>query len=147
MAGTNLVMVGVNHKSTPIDLRERLAFTPGKIEDSTEKLSNFPEIDENLIISTCNRVEIYAVASKPIFDVLEAFLAEIQGVSPDEFVEHSYQLVNEEVVEHLLHVAAGLDSVVLGEPQILGQVTDAYSASRRHGTSGGCRHRPGHAGS
>ena len=60
MAESNLVIVGVNHRTTPVELREKLAFTRGNIEESTEKLGRFPEIDENLIISTCNRVEIYA---------------------------------------------------------------------------------------
>lgn len=60
MAESNLVIVGVNHKTTPVELREKLAFTKGNIEESTEKLGSFPEVDENLIISTCNRVEIYA---------------------------------------------------------------------------------------
>jgi len=63
MAESNLVIVGVNHKTTPVELREKLAFTRGNIEESTEKLGSFPEIDENLIISTCNRVEIYARVS------------------------------------------------------------------------------------
>lgn len=89
-----------------------------------------------VILSTCNRVEIYAVATQPIFNTLKTFLAEVQGVPVSSFAQALYRLLDQDVIKHLLRVVAGLDSVVLGEPQILGQVTKAYSAARKHGTAG-----------
>lgn len=93
-------------------------------------------IREIVILSTCNRVEIYAVSSVSIFNNLEYFLSETQNVPLSEFSRSSYRLLDEDAVKHLLQVAAGLDSAVIGEPQILGQVADAYSTARKHGTSG-----------
>jgi glutamyl-tRNA reductase len=89
-----------------------------------------------VILSTCNRVELYAVSAGPGFAPLEAFLSETQNIPATVFSSQLYRHQDEAAVKHLLGVAAGLDSVVLGEPQILGQVTDAYSVARRHGTTG-----------
>jgi glutamyl-tRNA reductase len=89
-----------------------------------------------VILSTCNRVELYAVTVGPSFAQLETFLADIQDIHLSKISTALYHLLDEEAVSHLLNVAAGLDSVVLGEPQILGQVTDAYAAARRVRSTG-----------
>jgi len=94
------------------------------------------EIRELVILSTCNRVELYAAAASVRFDTLETFLSETQNIPLADISPLLYRFQGKDTIQHLLNVAAGLDSVVLGEPQILGQVTDAYSAARRHGTAG-----------
>jgi glutamyl-tRNA reductase len=94
------------------------------------------EIENIIILSTCNRVELYAIGTLPIFDKLEAFLSETQNIPTSEFSSKLYKLLDEDAVQHLLDVAAGLDSMVIGEPQILGQVTEAYAVARKHGTIG-----------
>lgn len=133
--------IGLNHQTASVTIRERLAFTPTRLEISLARLgcgngSSSHQIRELVILSTCNRVEIYAVTADTGFNSLEAFLSETQNFPIQDFSAHIYRLSDEMAVKHLLDVAAGLDSVVIGEPQILGQVTDAYSSARRHGTAG-----------
>ena len=132
MAAPNLVLVGVNHKSTPVEIRERLAFTRGKIESSQERLVLYPEIIENLILSTCNRVEIYARVgdSNKGLQRLKEFISDYHDIPVSELEKYFYCYRDEEAVEHLFRVSSSLDSMVLGEAQILGQVKDAYSVAR-----------------
>jgi glutamyl-tRNA reductase len=137
----HILCLGLNHQTASVTLREQLAFTPTRLEISLARLGcgtgeGFHQIREMVILSTCNRVELYAVTTNPSFDPLEAFLSETQNVPIFDFSSHVYRLNDDVAVKHLLDVAAGLDSIVIGEPQILGQVTDAYSAARQHGTSG-----------
>ncbi len=137
----HILCLGLNHQSASVALREQLAFSPHCLEASLARLgcgndSCLNDISELVILSTCNRVELYAATTRVCFDTLEAFLSETQHIPLAEISSHLYYLQGEDAVQHLLNVAAGLDSVVLGEPQILGQVTDAYSAARRHGTAG-----------
>ncbi len=138
MAESNLVLVGVNHKSTPVELREKLAFTSGAIEESTEKLCAFPEINENLIISTCNRVEIYARVNDVDGGILrlKKFLSEYHQIPIERLEQHFYTYKEQETVEHLFRVSSSLDSMVVGESQILGQVKDAYSLAKSLRTTG-----------
>ncbi len=137
----HILCLGLNHNTANVELRECLAFTPHRLEAGLARLgcgddSSWSGIKELAILSTCNRVELYAVATEPIFDTLEAFVSETQNYPKSGFLGALYRLQDTEAVHHLLQVAAGLDSIVLGEPQILGQVTDAYAAARRHGTAG-----------
>jgi len=138
MAESKLIVVGVNHKSTPVELRERLAFTHGKIEDSTERLGEFPEILESLIISTCNRVEIYA-RGENVDDgirLLKQFICEYHGINIEQLDKHFYSYREEKTVEHLFRVSSSLDSMVVGEAQILGQVKEAYQLAKSLGATG-----------
>lgn len=138
MAEPNLVIVGVNHKTTPVEIREQLAFTRGKLEDSIEKLVSFPEITENIIVSTCNRVEIYARVKdvdKGIL-LLKRFICDYHGLALEELDPHFYCYKNQETIEHLFRVSSSLDSMVLGESQILGQVKDAYNLARSMRSTG-----------
>lgn len=133
--------LGLNHETSTIHLREQLYFSEDQIAPALARYGCGPQkytspISELVILSTCNRVELYAVASSLAFDELEQFLAEAQNIPRQNFSEHLYHLTNEEAVEHLLRVAAGLDSQVLGEPQILGQVTRALELARSQGTTG-----------
>ncbi|MCK4900924.1 MAG: glutamyl-tRNA reductase, partial [Anaerolineales bacterium] len=133
--------LGLNHNSASVALRELLAFTPHRLDAALARIGcgNDPawcNLRELVILSTCNRVELYTVTVGLSFDQLEAFLADVQDIHLSELSTALYHLMDEEAVSHLLNVAAGLDSVVLGEPQILGQVTDAYTAARRNNSAG-----------
>ena len=132
MAEVNLILVGVNHKTTPVEIREKLAFTKGKIEESVDRLFNFPDIIEHTILSTCNRVEIYARANcqDSAIKAIKQFICDYHEVSPVELEDYFYSYRNEEAVEHLFRVSSSLDSMILGEAQILGQVKDAYSLAK-----------------
>ena len=137
----HLLCLGLNHHTASVGLREQLVFTPHRLEASLARLGCGQEyttnqIRELVILSTCNRVELYAATTTPFFEALESFLSETQNIPVSEFSQFLYRLQDEDAVRHLLGVAAGLDSVVLGEPQILGQVTDAYAVARRHGSVG-----------
>ena len=132
MAEVNLILVGVNHKTTPVEIREKLAFTKGKIEESVDRLFNFPDIIEHTILSTCNRVEIYARANcqDSAIKSIKQFICDFHGLSLLELEDHFYSYRNKEAVEHLFRVSSSLDSMILGEAQILGQVKEAYSLAR-----------------
>jgi len=132
MSDVNLILVGVNHKTTPVEIREKLAFTKGKIEESVDLIFNFPEIIEHTILSTCNRVEIYARANcqDSAINSIKQFICDFHGLSFLELEDHFYSYRNEQAVEHLFRVSSSLDSMVLGEAQILGQVKDAYSLAK-----------------
>ena len=137
----NIYCLGINHKNTSVNLRERLAFPKERVETALARLGcgdrkALEPLQEMVILSTCNRVEIYATAIRPAFDVLEKFMAETSNVSAHEFSSFVYRLADEDAAAHLMRVAAGLDSMVLGEPQILGQVADALSHARSQGTAG-----------
>ena len=132
MAEVNLILVGVNHKTTPVEIREKLAFTKGKIEESVDHLFNFPDIIEHTILSTCNRVEIYARANcqDSAIKSIKQFICDFHELSLVELEGHFYSYRNKEAVEHLFRVSSSLDSMILGEAQILGQVKEAYSLAR-----------------
>lgn len=133
--------LGLNHRTASLNLRERLSFQEDRLK---AVLSDFgcgqgckPEsVSEMAILSTCNRVELYAVSSCPDSESLVGFLEQTQGIAAAEFRPHLYHLLDEEASTHLFRVAAGLDSLVLGEPQILGQVTAAFEAARDQGAAG-----------
>lgn len=130
--------LGINHHTADVEIREKLAFGASQISDFWSLLleRTAGAINELVILSTCNRVEIYAVAPHSIFSDLEQNLLRCRKIEY-EFVKNLfYRFVDEQVVSHLLRVAAGLDSMVLGEPQILGQVKDAYQISLQTNASG-----------
>lgn len=133
--------LGISHQTAPVTIRERLAFSNHQVESILARIgcgghSCESPIRELVILSTCNRVELYAVAGQPVFAEMEQLVAESHNLAFSEIRSHFYYHETEAAITHLLAVAAGLDSLVLGEPQILGQVTDAYSLARRHGTAG-----------
>ncbi len=131
--------IGLSHTSAPVYLRERLAFSVEQIRASLSRLNHghlSGNMTEMVILSTCNRVEIYAVSVQEIFPELEIFLSEAHDVTRNEFISHLYYHKDENAARHLFNVAAGLDSLVIGEPQILGQVVHALELARGTGTSG-----------
>jgi glutamyl-tRNA reductase len=123
--------LGINHHTADICTREKLAFQANQVGEFWNSLVDQPEHQarELVILSTCNRVEIYAVANQPIFVELENTLIDYRDLKMEKIEHLFYRLVDEQVIAHLLRVSAGLDSMVLGESQILGQVTEAYKAA------------------
>ena len=131
--------LGINHNTAGVSLREALAFTEDQTRASLVRLGHQKKetpINEMVIISTCNRVEIYAVTKKKTTTELEDFLIDTQAITRDEIKKHSYNYCDLDAVQHLFKVSAGLDSLVLGEPQILGQVTHAFELARGQGAIG-----------
>jgi glutamyl-tRNA reductase len=141
----SIVLVGLNHKTAPVEVRERLAFTDEACADSLRALVDGEVVREGLIVSTCNRVEILAEAPGPngpdAAARLSRFLSETRSVPPDIFGAHLYTHADEAAVRHLFRVASSLDSMVVGEPQVLGQVRHAYSLAVEAGTAGRVLHR------
>ncbi|MCJ7433915.1 MAG: glutamyl-tRNA reductase [Anaerolineales bacterium] len=135
----HILSIGLSHTSAPVNLRERVIFGEEQIRTSLSRL-NCGHLSGNMaemvILSTCNRIEIYAVSSQDIFTELETFLSEARGVNRDEFTPHLYHHKDVDAARHLFNVAAGLDSLVVGEPQILGQVTHALELARGQNTAG-----------
>jgi glutamyl-tRNA reductase len=134
----NLVLLGINHNTAPIEVRERLAIPVGRLADATRTLIHQPGIRECLILSTCNRVEIVtmqddATAAENNKADLLRFLHEYFSVPPQTLRPHLYEFREREAVRHLFRVASSLDSMVVGEPQILGQVKESYTIAREVG--------------
>ena len=130
-----LWVTGLNHRSAPVEVRERLAFGESAISDALTGLSERPGVKEGLILSTCNRVEV-AVAVSDESDArfsVETFLAERQGLALSWLQPYLYGFEGKEAVRHLFRVAASLDSMVIGEPQILGQLKAAYAVAKSGG--------------
>jgi len=140
---TNLLLMGLNHRSAPVEVREQLAFSNSVLESALPRLVDSETVREGAILSTCNRVEVIACTTNPdaAAEKIKTFLAEEQRVARSLFEKHLYTLAGKEAVNHLFRVAASLDSMVVGEPQILGQVKDAYAASSALGTLGVVLHR------
>jgi len=127
-----LLLLGMNHTTAPLELRERLAFGAQQRHEALRQFTARFQKCELVVLSTCNRVELYAsrpVHERPREEELIEFVAECHSLTPAEFAGHLYHKVNRDVVDHLFHVASSLDSMVLGETQILGQVREAYAAS------------------
>lgn len=135
----DLIVLGINHKTAPVEVREKLSFTAKPIIEVNRLLKERALLGENLILSTCNRVEIYAAVKKGDTDSLnriKSFLGEYHKINISEFENRFYTHKNEGVIEHLFKVASGLDSMVIGEMEILGQVKHAYHDARQSHTTG-----------
>jgi glutamyl-tRNA reductase len=140
MAGANidLLLVGVSHKTAPVAVRERLAVEPEAVAAALAELTALAAVREAAMISTCNRVELYVAADDAdrAATGLGEVLARRAGVAVADLAEHLYQHRDAAAVRHLFRVASSLDSLVVGEPQILGQTKQAYEAAVQHGTAG-----------
>ncbi|MGQ0604075.1 MAG: glutamyl-tRNA reductase [Anaerolineales bacterium] len=137
----HLLCLGLSHHTTPVELRERLNYSRLALEAvlarfGYEQATRPAHVTELVILSTCNRLELYAVAQTEQCDALAEFLSESSGVPRADFEAHLYWHIQAEAVGHLGRVAAGLDSMILGEPQILGQVVEAYEAALGQGAVG-----------
>lgn len=127
----HLFLLGVSHRTAPVDLRERLDFSSRDLGAAVEALSTRPSAAEAVVLSTCNRSEIYIASSDlpRAQEDLISFLSEYHQLSPADFQPHLFSYDDAAAARHLFRVAAGLDSLVVGEPQILGQVKDAFQAA------------------
>jgi len=133
----SIVVVGVNHRSTPVETLEKVMIPAERLERSLDVLSGLDDIREVVVLSTCNRTEVYAVVERfhVAHDEIRRHLACSSGVPAAELEPHVYFRHDEAVISHLFGVAAGLDSAVLGETEIVGQVRDAWDSAMRHGTA------------
>ena len=131
-----IVVVGLNHETAPLAVREALAFPKERLPEALARARDEAGLGEAMILSTCNRVEIYGRSVEPAVDSVAAFLARFHARTEEEVAPHLYRLEGEAAVRHAFRVAASLDSMVLGEPQILGQVKEAYDLAERAGALG-----------
>jgi glutamyl-tRNA reductase len=134
-----ILVVGLSHKTAPIELRERLYVAEADLPKPLELLGNSPEIAERMLIATCNRVEVYAVAegaAAKAVEVITDCLAAHHNLEKHRFVDRLYTHTDAEAVRHVFRVASSLDSMVVGEPQILGQVKAAFSVARAQEATG-----------
>jgi len=148
----NIIVAGLNHKSAPIDIRERLAFDADDTIIALKELKNRFSDAEFVLLSTCNRVELYSI-SGPSSDIgglygkeMARFLSEFHGLAPDDFQEFVYVYRGSDAVRHLLMVASSLDSMVVGESQIIAQVKESYSLACGAKTTGKILNRLFHCG-
>ena len=134
-----IVLVGLNHRTAPVEVRERVSFTTEQARRAAEELRARGILEETLVLSTCNRSEVYGVppeASHECAAGLSSFLSEFHSVRPDVLRGSLYHHYDREAVRHLFRVSAGLDSMLLGEAEILGQVREAYRFAHEHGATG-----------
>ena len=131
----NLALVGINHRTAPVEVRERMSIPDSRLQEAVADLVRREGIKEGLILSTCNRVEVVANAGDGVAPVpiIRKFLADHHQCNLALYESHFYHHRQQEVVEHLFRVASSLDSMIVGEPQILGQLKQAYTAARRAG--------------
>lgn len=134
----HLLLLGASHHTAPLDLRERIDFSKRGIPQALAHLTAQPSLAEVVVLSTCNRAEIYAACEDHAHArrELAGFMGRYHGVPESELAPHLYTRIDAEVAHHLFRVAAGLDSLVVGEPQILGQVKEAYAVAAAHHATG-----------
>lgn len=128
-----LHVLGLNHHTAPVDLRERVSVSESQQEAALQALMQVPGVEQAVLLSTCNRTEIYGQITPEHEPQLARWLAEYHGVRPEALDAYLYRHSEEAAVKHLFRVAAGLDSLIMGEPQILGQVKQAWSLARQQG--------------
>ena len=130
----HIAVVGLSHKTAPVEVREKLSIQEAKMESVMQELCSYPHIEEVAILSTCNRLEIYVVAKETEQGIRELtqFLAELSQLPLHQLRQHLFILLHQDAVMHLMRVAAGLDSLVLGEGQILAQVKNTHKLGQQH---------------
>jgi len=129
----NFFVIGVNHKTAPVEVRERFAIPESQLPEAMQKLARYPGVEEAMIVSTCNRVEMVARSTNGSCD-LHGFLREYYHLNPGEYEKYVFEYQKRDAVKHIFRVASSLDSMVVGEPQILGQVKESYAVARAVGT-------------
>ena len=134
-----LLLTGLNHRTAPVEVRERLAFEDKALPQALDDLKRRPGLLEGMILSTCNRVEVAVTADEQadVESAVESFLADSRHVERAWVTPYLYRFDGPEAIRHLFRVASSLDSMVVGEPQILGQMKSAYALAREHGAVGG----------
>lgn len=131
----SILVIGVNHRSGPLSILERVAMSPTEVPKAVESIVSRDNVREAVVLSTCNRIEIYAVTEKfhGAYADIRDFLCDLSGLGPDELHPHLYSEHDDEAVRHLFDVAAGLDSAVLGESEIMGQLRQAWEIAQAEG--------------
>ena len=132
----SLLALGLSHQTAPVAVRERLAFVPDRLDDALTSLHAVDGVEECAIVSTCNRTELYVAGAEASIQALDDWLHRWHGAAPGSMGRHLYGLRGSPAVAHLLRVTSGMDSMVLGEPQITGQVKTAWGGARGAGTLG-----------
>jgi glutamyl-tRNA reductase len=132
------LVIGINYKTAPVEIRERLSFNEADLADAIKKLNTKKSILENIILSTCNRTEIYAVVDQLHTGryYIKEFLSEWFGLEQKEFSPFLFVYEDDGAIDHLFNVTCGLNSMVLGETQILGQVRTSFMLAQQEGTTG-----------
>ena len=120
--------LGVNHQTASVELREQVAFNPEKLKLLLTEQSHHDQLNDMVVVSTCNRTEVYAIADNA--DMVLDWLAQKNGIDVKQLQNHIYRYENTDAVTHLMRVASGLDSLMLGEPQIMGQVKSALNLAK-----------------
>jgi glutamyl-tRNA reductase len=131
-----LLAVGTSHQTAPLEIRERLAITSGEYANTIQELRAMQAVEEAVVLSTCNRTEIYGIVLPEDEHCIRRWLQRSAGLDEEEAGQYLYQRRNEQAVRHLFNVASGLDSLVLGEPQIMGQLKDAWQHAQEAGGAG-----------
>ena len=137
----SFIALGINHKSAPVELREKVAFSPDSLVHALQSCPLKTHAEELVILSTCNRTELYAnfhsdksdADENKYVDALIAWLADFHQVPTELITQHAYIEEDQKAMAHLMSVACGLDSLIVGEPQILGQVKQAFSEAKNAG--------------
>jgi glutamyl-tRNA reductase len=134
----SVVVIGLNHRSTPLDLLERMTIGDAGLQKALHDVVSREDVSEAVVLSTCNRTEVYAVAERfhNAYQDIRDFLSEVAFLAPEDFSDHLYVHYDAAAVAHLFSVASGLDSAVLGESEILGQVRTAWERARHEGAAG-----------
>src|SRR5438874_1748648 len=132
-----ILVCGLSHKTVPLPILEQLAFAPDALPKALAQLMDHDEIHEGVILSTCNRTEIYASVHRfhPAVQAVRRFLSDVTGVTQDRIADGLYTYYDEEATRHLFNVASGIDSMVVGESEILGQVREAFRVAKDEGTA------------
>src|SRR5882757_7109849 len=125
-------LIGINHNTAPVEVRERLAIPESRLPEAIRRLTDRPDVEEGIIFSTCNRVEVFTRSADIVPDLRE-FIHDYFGLDRSSIDQHLYEHRDENAIRHLFRVASSLDSMIVGEPQILGQVKEAYAVARSVG--------------
>jgi glutamyl-tRNA reductase len=135
----HLIVVGLSHKTAPVEIREKLAVPDSRVGEAVSRLCTYPSVKEGFLLSTCNRVEAYAVVDEVEagYSSIQEFLADTHlSLSSEQLTPHLYCHTGDRAIAHLFRVAASLDSMIIGESQILGQLKDAFEIALAHKTTG-----------
>jgi glutamyl-tRNA reductase len=132
-----LLALGINHNTATVEVREQVAIDPTQLERALGELRRLPQVQEAAVLSTCNRMELYCVAGESGEKAILDWLGSFHGLAVEQLTTCAYHYLDAAAARHLMRVASGLDSMVLGEPQILGQLKEAYQRAREHDGLGG----------
>lgn len=130
----SLIALGINHRTAPVDIRERVTFPPERVGEALRDLAQLPQVHEAAILSTCNRTELYCELEQQDSQALVDWLCRFHRLSREQLQAFLYIHTDQAAIRHMFRVAAGLDSMILGEPQILGQMKTAFQSATAAGT-------------